>query len=90
MSRLYPTVTEVKIRERKNYAREYFKEKYPRRKDREMLHDVISEVLYQIKICEELMRPVSKAIIKSWIDNCHTELQVERMARNHKFGKLVA
>ena len=78
------------IRSKREYARECFKAKYPRRKDREIYHDVISEVLYQIRICEDLMRPVSKAIIKLWIDNCTTELQVERMARNHKFEKSVA
>lgn len=78
------------IRSKREYARECFREKYPRRKDREIYHEVKTEVLYQIRICEELMRPVSKAIIKSWIDNCTTELQVERQARNHKFAKKVA
>ena len=84
------SIVDETIRSKREYAREYFKAKYPRRKDRETNHDVISEVLYQIRICDELMRPVTKEIIKSWIDNCTTELQVERLARNHKFAKKVA
>ncbi len=84
------SITDETIWNRREFARRYFEEKYPRWKDQQKYHEVKTEVLYQIRVCEELLRPVSKAIIKSWIDNCTTELQVERQARTHKFGKLVA
>ena len=90
MSKVCPTVEEISVKQNKAYARECFEGKYPKRKERETHKEILSEVLYQIRICEELKRPVSKEIIRCWIDTCNNELQVERKARTHKFGKLVA
>lgn len=85
-----PTIIDESIRRKKAYARKYFNEKYPKWKDQRKYKEVKAEVLDQIIICEELVRPITEEIIKSWIDNCTTKFQVVRKAHNRKFSDKVA
>ena len=71
---------------RKHYlAEEYFKNKYVSKKEREQRNVILLEILEQITVCEEMMRPVSEAIIKAWVDNDSIGY-IMRTSRSIKFA----
>lgn len=70
------------FRKKQRYARKYFKEKYP---DESLKNEILAEVHEQIRICEELCRPVTEKIIEDWINNKNL-IYIMQTARKIKFA----
>ena len=81
----YISRTEEIANKKKQFAKDYFKKKYPTETEREEKEEILQEILYQIEVCEDFCRPVNEEKIKEWFE-CKNVEQVLRKARTHKYA----
>ena len=79
----YANEFDKKIRKKKKQAMKYFKDNFSN-KEKRAKREICREILNQIQICEELLRPVGETQIKDWFE-CVSVEQLLRKARTHKF-----
>lgn len=73
-----------RIEVKKSFAKKNFKKMF-NSKQRKAKEPLLREILAQIEVCEELLKPVTKAEILDWLklDNV---IQVSIKARTHKLA----
>jgi hypothetical protein len=76
---------EMEIRSKQEKAERYFEQKYTKAKDKRKYKPVLTEVLSQIRICEELCCSLNETVIKDWIDS-ESIMYVNRCARKIKLA----
>ena len=78
-------IKSISVKKKRKLARECFNKKYETRLEREENSQVLSDALYQIRVCEDLCCPVSESMIKDWI-NSGNSAYIARKAREIKFA----